>query len=119
VTIAEGGVAGAALAVSANRPSAEIEKFAHVIFSSSPAQREFWLGERAPSVDQLSERDDGCKPCLHGGDAHNHAAVGQPTGDRFSWIKGALNFDVPRRACVDPAGRAIEGAGGGTPSPYR
>ena len=24
----------------------EIEKFAHIIFSSSPAQREFWLGQR-------------------------------------------------------------------------
>ena len=24
----------------------EIETFSHVIFSSSPAQREFWLGKR-------------------------------------------------------------------------
>jgi hypothetical protein len=30
------------------RPCAkEIEKFAHIIFSSSPAQREFWLGQRS------------------------------------------------------------------------
>jgi hypothetical protein len=88
----------------------EIEKFAHVIFSSSPAQREFWLGQRALSVEQLNDRYDGCKPCLHGSDAHNHAAVGQPTGDRFSWIKGALTFDALRQACIDPAGRAFVGA---------
>lgn len=88
----------------------EIEKFSHVILSSSPAQREFWLGQRALSVEQLNERYDGCKPCLHGSDAHNHAAVGQPTGDRFSWIKGALTFDALRQACIDPAGRAFVGA---------
>jgi ABC-type cobalamin/Fe3+-siderophores transport system ATPase subunit len=88
----------------------EIEKFAHVIFSSSPAQREFWIGQRAMSVEQLRDRYDGCKPCLHGSDAHNQASVGQPIGDRFSWIKGALTFDALRQACIDPAGRAFVGA---------
>lgn len=32
----------------------EIEKFAHIIFSSSPAQREFWLGQRpGATVEEL------------------------------------------------------------------
>lgn len=88
----------------------EIEKFADIIFSSSPAQREFWLGQRGLGVEQLRMDYDGCKPCLHGSDAHDHAAVGQPTGDRFSWIKGALTFDALRQACIDPAGRAYVGA---------
>ena len=87
----------------------EIEKFADVIFSSSPAQREFWFGQRALSVDQLRERYDGCKPCLHGSDAHDQTTVGQPVDDRFSWIKGALTFDALRQACIDPAGRAFVG----------
>lgn len=87
----------------------EIEKFAHIIFSSSPAQREFWLGLRAVTAEQLRDRYDGCKPCLHGSDAHNQAAVGQPVGDRYSWIKGALTFDALRQACIDPAGRAFVG----------
>ena len=43
----------------------EIEKFAHIIFSSSPAQREFWLGQRGVTVEELRSRYDGCKPCLH------------------------------------------------------
>ncbi len=87
----------------------EIEKFAHVIFSSSPAQREFWLGQRDVSVKQLQARYDGCKPCLHGSDAHDQASTGRPTGDRFSWVKGALTFDALRQACIDPEGRVFVG----------
>ncbi len=87
----------------------EIEKFAHVIFSSHQAQREFWLGRKSVSAEYLRERYEGCKPCLHGSDAHSQSAVGQPYGDRFSWIKGAPTFDALRQACIDPAGRAFVG----------
>lgn len=87
----------------------EIEKFAHIIFSSHQSQREFWLGQRSASVEHLRERYEGCKPCLHGSDAHSQGAVGQPHGDRFSWIKGAPTFDALRQACIDPAGRAFVG----------
>jgi hypothetical protein len=88
----------------------EIEKFSHVIFASSQAQREFWLGERTVSVDELRARYNGCKPCLHGSDAHDQLATGQPTDDRFCWIKGALTFDALRQACIDPGSRAYVGA---------
>ena len=88
----------------------EIEKFAHIIFSSSPAQREFWLGQRpGVTVEELRARYDGCKPCLHGSDAHDQKSVGQPVDNRFSWIKGALEFDALRQACIDPEGRAYVG----------
>lgn len=87
----------------------EIEKFAHVIFASSPAQREFWLGQRDVTTEQLRGRYDGCKPCLHGSDAHDLASIGQPAEDRFSWVKGALTFDALRQACIDPEGRAYVG----------
>ncbi|MFZ0884264.1 MAG: hypothetical protein WAN14_12770 [Candidatus Acidiferrales bacterium] len=88
----------------------EIEKFSHIIFSSSPAQREFWIGQRTLTVDQLRARYNGCKPCLHGSDAHDHLTTAQPVDDRFAWIKGALTFDALRQACIDPAGRAYVGA---------
>jgi hypothetical protein len=87
----------------------EIEKFSHIIFSSSAAQREFWLGKRSITVDDLRARYNGCKPCLHGSDAHDQKSAGKPTGDRFSWIKGALRFDALRQACIDPDGRAYVG----------
>ncbi len=88
----------------------EIEKFAHIVFSSSAAQREFWLGRRSDSVEFLCERYGGCKPCLHGSDSHDHKTVGQPVEDRFSWIKGGLEFDALRQACIDPGGRAFVGS---------
>jgi len=87
----------------------EIEKFAHIIFASSPAQREFWLGNRDSSAEQLRARYGGCKPCLHGSDAHDLASIGRPVGDKFSWVKGALTFDALRQACIDPEGRAYVG----------
>ena len=87
----------------------EIEKFAHIIFSSSPAQRGFWIGQRGATVEELRARYDGCKPCLHGSDAHDQQSVGQPVDNRFSWIKGDLVFDALRQACIDPEGRAFVG----------
>jgi len=87
----------------------EMEKFAHVIFASSPAQREFWLGLRSATEDQLRQRFDGLKPCLHGSDAHEVATVGVAQGERYSWIKGGLEFDALRQACIDPSGRAFIG----------
>lgn len=88
----------------------EIESFAHVIFASSEAQREFWLGKRDLTPAEVRSRYGGLKPCLHGSDAHKLEDVATPFGDRFSWIKGALEFDALRQACIDPGGRAHVGA---------
>ena len=87
----------------------EVEKFAHVIFASSVAQREFWLGRGKASEAELRSRYNGLKPCMHGSDAHEVRTTGLPDGDRYSWIKGSLEFDALRQACIDPAGRAFVG----------
>lgn len=97
----------------------ELENFADIIFASSVAQREFWLGMRAMDSDQLRDRYRGCKPCLHGSDAHDASSIGKPQDDRFCWIKGALTFDALKQACIDPGGRAYVGVAppkGATPS---
>lgn len=44
----------------------EIEGFADVIFASSRAQREFWLGERDLNPPEIRARYGGLKPCLMG-----------------------------------------------------
>lgn len=87
----------------------EIETFAHIIFASSVAQREFWLGMRGTSPEILKERYGGLKPCMHGSDAHQLETVGIPDGSRYSWIKGGLEFDALKQACIDPKGRAYVG----------
>ena len=80
----------------------EIESFADVIFASSRAQREFWLGERDLNPEEIRARYGSLKPCLHGSDAHKLDDVATPFDDRFSWIKGGLDFDSLRQACIDP-----------------
>lgn len=87
----------------------EIEGFAHVILAGSPAQREFWLGQKDLGPDEIRSRYGGLKPCLHGSDAHKLDDVATPFGNRFSWIKGGLEFDALRQACIDPDGRAYVG----------
>ncbi|MET4518142.1 hypothetical protein ABIB81_007495 [Bradyrhizobium sp. I1.7.5] len=99
----------------------EIEGFAHVIFAGSPAQREFWLGQRDLGPDEIRARYGGLKPCLHGSDAHKLDDVASPFGNRFLWIKGGLEFDALRQACIDPEGRAYVGehpSGGLPPITY-
>ncbi|VVS98074.1 TrlF family AAA-like ATPase [Rhizobium sp. EC-SD404] len=86
----------------------EVEKFAHVIFSSSPSQRDYWLG-RKTTEDDIRTRYGGLKPCLHGSDAHEPAKIGVPDGDRFSWVKGGAHFDSLKQAVIDPSGRAYVG----------
>jgi energy-coupling factor transporter ATP-binding protein EcfA2 len=97
----------------------EIESFAHVIFASSDAQREFWLGRKNLRASEICDLYGGLKPCLHGSDAHKLEDVATPFGNRYSWIKGALEFDALRQACIDPDGRAhvgIEPPSTATPS---
>ena len=85
----------------------KIEAFADIIFSSHAQQREFWLGRGAMSVKELTENWRGCKPCLHGSDAHRSEKVGSPDLDRFCWIKGDATFESLRQACIEPEGRAF------------
>ena len=85
----------------------EIETFANIIFASQLQQREFWLGRGAVTVEELTTKWGGCKPCLHGSDAHQHERVGNPDLNRFCWIKGDLTFESLRQACIEPEGRTL------------
>jgi hypothetical protein len=86
-----------------------IERFAHIIFSGQPQQREFWLGKGKLPLSDIVDKWGGPKPCLHGSDAHSQDKVGKPSLDRFCWIKGDLSFDSLRQACIEPEFRALVG----------
>jgi hypothetical protein len=88
----------------------ELERCSHVIFSANENQRKFWLGQGKASKNVLLEKWGGCKPCLHGSDAHGNDNVGKPDQDRFTWIKGDITFESLRQACIEPEGRAFIGA---------
>lgn len=80
----------------------EIEKAAHVILTSNPKDREFWLGRGPASVSEIRDRYGALKPCLWGCDAHELARVGKPELDRLCWVKGKPTFDTLRQAYIDP-----------------
>ncbi|MGS0689043.1 TrlF family AAA-like ATPase [Shewanella sp. 30m-9] len=88
----------------------EIESFSHIIFSSSAAQRDFWLGKKKLSPREIRQQYSGLKPCLHGSDSHGFKNLGVPAEERYSWVKGELIFDSLRQACIDPEGRAYVGS---------
>jgi energy-coupling factor transporter ATP-binding protein EcfA2 len=97
----------------------EIERFAHIILSATPKQREFWLGHGAASVEELKSEWGGPKPCIHGSDAHDLSAVGKPAQDRYCWLKGDAIFESLRQACIEPESRTFIGLSpptGGLPS---
>ncbi|MCA0144264.1 AAA family ATPase [Blastococcus sp. LR1] len=85
----------------------EIERLARVIFSGSPAQRRFWIGEGVLGAEELVRRYDGLKACIHGSDAHKLADVGRPAQNRYTWIKGDATFEAIRQACLEPRERVI------------
>lgn len=87
----------------------QLEHFAHVIFASGLAQREYWLGRKS-SPEAIIKTYGGLKPCLHGSDGHDVEGTAAPDLDRFSWLKGAPIFDTLWQAVIDPAGRAFVGS---------
>ncbi len=80
----------------------EIERFADIIFSSNPSQREFWLGLK-PGCDRkfIEHNYRFLKPCLHGSDAHKSERV-TPDLERYCWIKGDPTFETLRQAVLEP-----------------
>lgn len=88
----------------------EIERFAHIIFSSSEQQAKFWRGDGSSSVGAIVREYGSLKPCLHGSDAHCLEDVGAPDLDRYTWLKGDATFETLRQACIEPGSRVSVGA---------
>ena len=85
----------------------KLERMAHIIFSSRAADRKFWLGEAAASLEKIKDTYKGPKPCIHGCDAHSLGRVGNPDHDRFTWIKGDPCFETLRQICIEPKARVV------------
>lgn len=96
-----------------------IERFAKIIFSGSPNDRDFWLGlKEGTNPDFIRSQFGSLKPTMWGCDAHDMTKVGKPDLDRYCWIKGNASFDALRQACIEPR-RAFVGTSptaGATPS---
>lgn len=88
----------------------DLERFADGVFSGREKDRLFWLGEGALSRIEVEEKYRGLKPCFNGSDAHQEGAVGQPSQDRFCWLKGDLTFETLRQCVVEPGDRITIGS---------
>ena len=89
----------------------KIEAAAHIMFASSPKVRDFWLGKtEMVGPGKIIETYRALKPCLHGSDAHGLDRVGAPDLERYSWVKGDLNFDALRQICMEPEQRVVVAA---------
>lgn len=86
----------------------EIERFAHIIFSSNERDRDFWLGRSSvASRDVIEATYRTLKPCLNGSDAHK---VGSGESNRFCWIKGDLTFETLWQVVFSPESRVVIGS---------
>ena len=82
-----------------------IERFADIVLSASPSQRDFWLGKKRENREALERMFRGLKPCIHGSDAHSLESVAKPNSERYCWIKGDLCFDTLRQVLLEPEDR--------------
>jgi energy-coupling factor transporter ATP-binding protein EcfA2 len=83
----------------------DMERFAHLIFSGKPCDRDFWLGKKALSSDEIEKRCRYLKACMHGCDAHRLDRVAEPDLKRYCWIKGDFSFETLRQVVVEPEER--------------
>lgn len=83
----------------------ELARFAHIVFSGSPSERDYWLGSH-PDFENSGHT---IKPCLHGCDCHSVESVLRPDGNRLCWIRGEPVFDTLRQILVEPGRRVYIG----------
>jgi energy-coupling factor transporter ATP-binding protein EcfA2 len=90
-----------------------IYKISHSIFSTNPKDIKYFLGKRLEStegynikifkkeVEEVIEKRGSLKSCLVGCDSHIESTL----FERFTWIKGKLNFEGLRQICFEPEQR--------------
>ncbi len=88
----------------------ELTRFSQMIFSGRPGERDFWLGHRNPADIETIRRLGGCKPCIHGSDAHEIARLFRPDQDRFCWIKADPTFEGLKQLLYEPEERVYIGS---------
>ena len=82
----------------------EIYRFAHIVFSGNPAEREAWLGRGGIRPKEFAHLR-GHKPVVHGSDAHSIANLFNPAKQRYCWIKADPTFEGLRQILYEPDDR--------------
>ena len=106
VAAGEDGLAGLAKDSGFRATREELGRLADILFSGSPGDRTFWLGQH-PDFKAIKQT---IKPCFHGSDAHRLAQVLVPDNDRRCWIRGSATFESLRQTLFEPERRVFIGA---------
>lgn len=85
-----------------------LRRAAHVMLTSNPADRAYWLGHGTDDEQELVRKYGGRKPCLHGSDAHDLKRLTEP-GDRFCWIKAEPTWRGFLQIIAEPEDRLFIG----------
>jgi len=87
----------------------EIEKKANIIFSATPSDIKYWLGDGDMSEYDLIKEFNGIKPCLIGSDAHSIDDLFTPERKKSCWIKAEPTFEGFRQILYEPKERVYIG----------
>jgi len=83
-------------------------RWADVIFSGNPNNREFWLATNT-ATEEKARKLGAPKPCVHGSDAHSLASLFKPDEQRYCWIKADPTFEGLRQTLYEPEERVYIG----------
>jgi len=83
----------------------EIYRLSHLIFSSNPKDREYFLGKRSDKSNVVIQKYGSLKACVHGSDGHSLDTICQPNLGRYTWIKADPTFDGLKQIVYEPEER--------------
>ena len=83
----------------------EIYRLSHLIFSSNPNDRKYFLGKGSDTVERVIQKYGSLKPCVHGSDGHSLDTICQPYLERFTWIKTDPTFEGLKQIIYEPEER--------------
>lgn len=100
----------------------EIYRLAHLVFSSNPADRKYFLGQGTDNKEEIIRKYGELKACIHGSDSHDlenicnpcskrgqigHSCIVQPSQCdlRFCWIKADPTFEGLKQVIYEPEER--------------
>ena len=78
---------------------------ADCIFSSKPGDRDFFLGKKTDSPQQIISQYRALMPCIHGSDAHDLTKLFEPDLKRYCWIKAEPTFAGLQQILYEPEAR--------------
>lgn len=82
-------------------------RFVDGIFSGTPSDIKYFLGEGADSVETVSSYYGDLMPCVHGSDAHCNEKIFEPDHKRYCWIKADPTFNGLRQILYEPKQRVM------------